>query len=80
MANPVTVPVIQGMSFAARLPKSGPASKKWKAGDRVACETSASVCGECFLCRQGNYQLCPDRKGYGYGVDGRFHQLCLGPC
>ena len=28
------------------------------------------VCGECMLCRTGCYNLCPTRKGFGYGIDG----------
>jgi alcohol dehydrogenase/L-iditol 2-dehydrogenase len=72
MANPVTVPVIQGHEFCGVIAELGPGVTHWKKGDRVACETSALVCGKCFLCRQGDYQLCPDRRGFGYGVDGAF--------
>lgn len=72
MANPVTVPVIQGHEFCGVIAELGPGVTHWQKGDRVACETSALVCGKCFLCRQGDYQLCPDRQGFGYGVDGAF--------
>jgi alcohol dehydrogenase/L-iditol 2-dehydrogenase len=72
MANPVTVPVIQGHEFCGSVADVGPGVASWIPGDRVACETSAQVCGTCFWCRQGDYQICPARKGYGYGVDGAF--------
>ncbi len=72
MANPVTVPVIQGHEFCGTVAALGPGVDGWVPGERVACETSAQVCGTCFWCRQGEYQICPARKGYGYGVDGAF--------
>jgi alcohol dehydrogenase/L-iditol 2-dehydrogenase len=33
-------------------------------------ETAAQICGECLMCRSGRYNLCPSRKGFGYGIDG----------
>lgn len=72
MANPVKVPVIQGHEFCGIIAETGKGVKDWKKGDKVTCETSAFVCGKCFLCRKGEYQLCPERKGFGYGVDGAF--------
>lgn len=72
MANPVTVPVIQGHEFCGTVAEVGPGVEGWTPGERVACETSAQVCGTCFWCRQGEYQICPSRRGYGYGVDGAF--------
>ena len=72
MANPVTVPVVQGHEFCGVVTRVGEGVSGWHLGDAVACETSAAVCGSCFWCRSGDYQLCPDRKGFGYGVDGAF--------
>ncbi|MCD6290392.1 MAG: zinc-binding dehydrogenase, partial [Anaerolineae bacterium] len=42
----------------------------WQVGDRVTCETAAEICGKCIYCRTGQYNLCPERKGFGYGVNG----------
>ena len=36
----------------------------------LVSETSAEICGNCLLCRAGRYNLCPKRKGFGYGVNG----------
>jgi L-iditol 2-dehydrogenase len=72
MANPVTVPVIQGHEFCGVVEQVGPGVEGWRVGDPVACETSAVICGTCRWCRSGDYQLCPGRKGFGYGVDGAF--------
>src|SRR5204863_154332 len=50
--------------------KAGRAVKGVREGDRVVSETAAVICGECLLCRTGRYNLCPDRKGFGYGING----------
>ncbi len=77
MANPVAVPVIQGHEFCGVIKETGPGTNGWNTGDRVTCETSAVVCGKCFWCRKGDYQICPNRKGFGYGVDGAFAKYVI---
>ncbi len=75
MANPVTVPVIQGHEFCGVVREVGSDVTGFEVGERVVSETSAYVCGSCAMCRTGNYNLCPERKGFGYGVDGAFTDL-----
>jgi alcohol dehydrogenase/L-iditol 2-dehydrogenase len=72
MANPVTVPVIQGHEFSGVVASVGEGVREFTKGDRVTCETTAVACGACHWCRTGDYQVCPERKGFGYGVDGAF--------
>lgn len=67
---PVNVPVVLGHEFAGTVAKVGRAVTGFREGDRVVSETAAEVCGECMLCRTGRYNLCPRRKGFGYGIDG----------
>jgi L-iditol 2-dehydrogenase len=67
---PVNVPVVLGHEFAGTVAKAGRGLKHFRDGDRVVCETAAEVCGDCVLCRTGRYNLCPHRKGFGYGIDG----------
>jgi L-iditol 2-dehydrogenase len=67
---PVNVPVVLGHEFAGTVARTGRAVKGFREGDRVVSETAAEVCGECLLCRTGRYNLCPTRRGFGYGVDG----------
>jgi alcohol dehydrogenase/L-iditol 2-dehydrogenase len=67
---PVNVPVVLGHEFAGTVAKVGRGVKGFREGDRVVSETAAEVCGECLLCRTGRYNLCPHRKGFGYGIDG----------
>jgi alcohol dehydrogenase/L-iditol 2-dehydrogenase len=66
----VNVPVVLGHEFAGTVAKAGRAVKHFCEGDRVVSETAAEICGECMLCRTGRYNLCPTRKGFGYGVNG----------
>lgn len=67
---PVNVPVVLGHEFCGTIAKLGPGSQGFREGDRVVCETAAEICGTCLLCRTGRYNLCPSRKGFGYGIDG----------
>jgi alcohol dehydrogenase/L-iditol 2-dehydrogenase len=67
---PVNVPVILGHEFAGTVARTGRGVTRFREGDRVVSETAAEVCGECMLCRTGLYNLCPTRKGFGYGIDG----------
>jgi len=69
---PVNTPVIQGHEFAGVVAKVGEKVSGWQAGDEVVSETAAHICGRCRQCRTGNYNLCPDRLGFGYGTDGAF--------
>lgn len=72
MANPVTVPVIQGHEFCGVVREVGANVNDFSEGESVVSETAAVICGHCPRCRSGNYHLCPRRKGFGYGVDGAF--------
>jgi L-iditol 2-dehydrogenase len=67
---PVNVPVTLGHEFGGTIAKLGPAVRGFREGDRVVSETAAVICGACAMCRSGRYNLCPTRKGFGYGVDG----------
>ncbi len=71
---PVNVPVVLGHEFGGTVAKIGRAVRGFKEGDRVVSETAAQICGECMLCRSGRYNLCPKRKGFGYGINGAMAQ------
>lgn len=66
----VNYPVVLGHEFAGEIAAVGPDVTEWQVGDRVTCETAAEVCGVCEYCRTGNYNVCPKRRGFGYGVHG----------
>jgi L-iditol 2-dehydrogenase len=65
-------PFILGHEFAGTIVKAGRDVKGFKEGDRITSETHAEYCGKCSLCRQNNYPLCKERKGFGFHVDGAF--------
>jgi L-iditol 2-dehydrogenase len=67
---PVNVPVILGHEFSGTIAGAGRAVKGFREGDRVVSETAAAICGDCLMCRTGRYNLCPGRKGFGYGING----------
>ncbi|GMA24432.1 Zn-dependent alcohol dehydrogenase [Luteimicrobium album] len=67
------LPVVVGHEIAGEVIAVGPgAPGGWRVGDRVVCETAAKICGRCRYCRTGQYNLCPDRLGYGAKHDGFF--------
>jgi L-iditol 2-dehydrogenase len=70
----VNVPVVLGHEFGGTVAAVGPGVRTFKEGDRVVSETAAQICGECLQCRTGNYNLCPSRLGFGYGLDGAMAQ------
>lgn len=67
---PVRTPVVLGHEFGGVVARAGSRVKSFKEGDRVVSETAASICGNCVYCRTGDYNLCPSRKGFGYGING----------
>jgi len=66
----VNVPVVLGHEFCGTVARAGSAVEGFREGDRVVSETAAVICGTCAYCRTGRYNLCPQRQGFGYGVDG----------
>ncbi|GIX06249.1 MAG: Zn-dependent alcohol dehydrogenase [Candidatus Poribacteria bacterium] len=69
---PINVPVILGHEFCGVVHAVGEGVEGFQTGDRVVSETAAVVCGVCEFCRSGEYNVCPERLGFGYGVDGAF--------
>jgi alcohol dehydrogenase/L-iditol 2-dehydrogenase len=59
-----------GHEFGGIIINTGKNVKGWKAGDRVVSETAAIVNPESPMTKAGLYNLDPDRKGFGYGVNG----------
>ena len=67
---PVATPVVLGHEVGGTVARIGSRVKGFREGDRVVSETAAYVCGQCMMCRTGAYNLCPHRKGFGYGING----------
>jgi len=67
---PVNYPVVLGHEFGGYITELGSRVKGWQEGNRVVSETAAVINPESPLTRVGLYNLDPDRKGFGYGVNG----------
>jgi L-iditol 2-dehydrogenase len=66
----VNYPVVLGHEFGGHIVALGKRVNGWKEGDRVVSETAAVINADSPLSRTGLYNLDPDRKGFGYGVNG----------
>ncbi|HLV36616.1 MAG TPA: zinc-binding dehydrogenase [Spirillospora sp.] len=68
----IKLPLVLGHEFCGVVADVGANVTGFRVGDRVACETAAQVCNQCIYCLTGNYNLCPNRLGYGALADGAF--------
>lgn len=67
---PVNYPCILGHEFAGTVAGCGAQVRTLREGDRVVSETAAVIDAESPMTRRGLYNLDPERRGFGYGVDG----------
>jgi L-iditol 2-dehydrogenase len=67
---PVNYPVVLGHEFGGRIVELGANVSGWQLQDRVVSETAAIINPASPLSKTGLYNLDPDRKGFGYGVNG----------
>ncbi len=65
-------PLILGHEFAGIVVEKGAEVRGFDLGDRVTVETHAYVCGTCRFCRSGDYNVCPERRSFGFTMDGAF--------
>ena len=66
----VNYPVVLGHEFGGIIVELGQGVKGWNLGDRVVSETAAVIDPNSPMTRVGLYNLDPNRKGFGYGVNG----------
>ena len=76
-------PLIMGHEAAGEVVAFGPAVKRWRAGDRVTFDSTIS-CGQCDYCRNGQVNLCENRRVVGvapaeYRQHGAFAELLVVP-
>ena len=69
---PYWPPVILGHEFSGQVVEIGPETSLFRPGDRVVGEPHTQACGQCYLCRTGNIQICRMKRSPGWGIDGAF--------
>lgn len=60
-------PLVPGHEFCGIVDAIGPGVKKYKVGQRVAVNPVLN-CGECFHCKEGRPNMCPNRHNTGTTV------------
>ena len=76
---PYWPPVILGHEFSGQVVETGPGVTLVKVGDRVVGEPHTQACGQCYLCRTGNIQICRMKRSPGWGIDGAFTRFLKMP-
>ncbi|HEX2860325.1 MAG TPA: zinc-binding dehydrogenase, partial [Lacunisphaera sp.] len=76
-------PLIMGHEAAGEIAELGAGVSGWKRGDRVTFDSTV-YCGECVCCRNGQVNLCENRRVLGvapaeYRRDGAFAELVAVP-
>jgi threonine dehydrogenase-like Zn-dependent dehydrogenase len=76
-------PIIMGHEAAGEIVETGSAVKAFKKGDRITFD-STIYCGECYYCRNGQVNLCENRRVIGvscdeYRQDGAFAEYVAAP-
>jgi propanol-preferring alcohol dehydrogenase len=69
---PPRLPVILGHQVVGIVEEQGRRVKNFKPGDRVGVAWIYSACGECYFCRSGQENLCPDFRATGRDADGGY--------
>jgi L-iditol 2-dehydrogenase len=76
---PYWPPVILGHEFTGTVLEAGKDCKVLKTGDRVVAEPHTKACGQCYLCRTGNIQICAEKRSPGWGIDGGMAEFICYP-
>jgi alcohol dehydrogenase/L-iditol 2-dehydrogenase len=66
----VNYPVVLGHEFGGIVAERGKRVRGFREGDRVVSETAAVIDTASPFARAGQYNIDPDRLGFGYGVHG----------
>jgi len=76
-------PIVMGHEASGVIAETGTNIKGWKKGERVTFDSTVS-CGDCHFCKQGQTNLCDNRKVLGvsceeYRCDGAFAEYVSVP-
>jgi len=62
-------PVVQGHEVAGEIVEKGARARGFSVGDRVTIQPQV-VCGKCYPCTHGQYNICDDLKVMGFQTTG----------
>ena len=65
----ITCPIVQGHEFSGQITELGVNAGKFKLGDMVTAMPQL-VCGKCYNCTHGRYNICSGLKVIGCQADG----------
>jgi L-iditol 2-dehydrogenase len=74
----VSFPIVMGHEFSGVVSQVGARANRDLLGKRVTVEPSL-VCGECYNCKHGKYNICKKLKVLGCQTDGAFAQYVKAP-
>ncbi|MGJ6968082.1 alcohol dehydrogenase catalytic domain-containing protein [Streptosporangium sp. G11] len=68
-------PVVPGHEIVGVIDAVGDGVTGWKVGDRVGVGFLGGQCGECDLCRRGDFVNCENQQQMGTTVDGGYAEV-----
>lgn len=71
------LPLVLGHEIVGTVAANGPASGRFRAGDRVGVPWLAWTCGQCRYCRSGHENLCDRARFTGYQVNGGYAEYTV---
>lgn len=74
----ITLPVVPGHEVAGVVEAAGPGASGFEPGDRVLLEPNL-VCGRCFYCTSGRYNLCEELEVIGCQTAGGLAEAFVAP-
>ena len=77
--HPNHPPVTLGHEFSGVIASVGRNVKAWAIGVPVVSELHAGACGQCRLCKTGNFFACPHKHPIGWWTDGAYADFITVP-
>ncbi|MFX0063845.1 MAG: zinc-binding dehydrogenase [Candidatus Hermodarchaeota archaeon] len=78
----ISLPATPGHEFSARIVELGEGVNErgmsFEIGQRVTCEPSL-VCGQCYLCKTGRYNICENLRVMGCQAEGAMSEYIIVP-
>lgn len=75
---PEAAPVVLGHELSGEVSAVGSGVGSFSEGDRVSVQPQIT-CTECYTCRRGVFQLCPNVRHIGIWYDGGFAEYAVAP-